>query len=104
MCACAHFICRPPFLPADFKEEQAGRTQGFHNHVHYPSHVVSLSRRKTAVARTRLCRGKGRADGWNAGRARAIVRCASGNTQNVRYLTTVTLLRLGEFQPPDASC
>jgi hypothetical protein len=25
MCACAHFICLPPFLPADFKE-QAGRT------------------------------------------------------------------------------
>jgi hypothetical protein len=25
MSACAHFICLPPFLPADFKE-QAGRT------------------------------------------------------------------------------
>jgi hypothetical protein len=25
MCACAHFICLPPFQPADFKE-QAGRT------------------------------------------------------------------------------
>jgi hypothetical protein len=29
---CAHFICLPPFLPADFKE-QAGRTKGFHNDV-----------------------------------------------------------------------
>jgi len=28
----AHFICKPPFLPADFKEE-AGRTQGFRNDV-----------------------------------------------------------------------
>jgi hypothetical protein len=43
MCACAHFICRPPFLPADFKKEQAGRTQGFHTHVRYPSLVLSLS-------------------------------------------------------------
>jgi hypothetical protein len=39
MCACAHLICLPTFLPADFKE-QAGRTQGFHNHVHEPSAVL----------------------------------------------------------------
>jgi len=30
MCAC--FVCLPPFLPVNFKE-QAGRSQGFHNHV-----------------------------------------------------------------------
>jgi hypothetical protein len=94
MCACAHVIRLPPFLPADFKEEQAGRTQGFHNQVRYPSLVLSLSlvrlsvsslsRRKTAVARTRLSRGLGQADGRNAGWARAIVRCASGSTHNVR--------------------
>jgi hypothetical protein len=35
MCACAHFVCLPPFLPANFKE-QAGRSQGFHNHVFDP--------------------------------------------------------------------
>jgi hypothetical protein len=44
MCASAHIICRPPFLPADFKKEQAGRTQGFHTLVRYPSLVLSLSR------------------------------------------------------------
>jgi len=35
MCACAHSICLPSFLPADFKEEAAGagRNQGrLHNH------------------------------------------------------------------------
>jgi hypothetical protein len=35
---CVHvciFVCLPPFLPANFKE-QAGRSQGFHNHVHDP--------------------------------------------------------------------
>ncbi len=32
MCACAHFVRLPPFLPANFNE-QAGRSQGFHNHV-----------------------------------------------------------------------
>jgi hypothetical protein len=31
-----HFIYLPPFLLADFKE-QAGRTQGVHNHVCAPS-------------------------------------------------------------------
>lgn len=43
MRAYAHLICRPPFLPPDFKEEQAGRTQGFHNHVRYASLVLSFS-------------------------------------------------------------
>jgi len=38
MCACAHFICLPPFPLADFKE-QAGRTHGRHNHVRAPSVV-----------------------------------------------------------------
>ncbi len=33
---CVHVLCLPPILPADFKE-QAGRTQGFHNHVRDPS-------------------------------------------------------------------
>jgi len=32
MCACAQFICLPPFLPVDFKE-QAGRTQGFYKQL-----------------------------------------------------------------------
>jgi hypothetical protein len=32
---CAHFVCMPPFLPANLKE-QAGRNQGFHNHVRDP--------------------------------------------------------------------
>jgi hypothetical protein len=36
MCACAHSICLPSFLPTDFKE-QAGRTQGLHNRVRAPS-------------------------------------------------------------------
>jgi hypothetical protein len=31
MCACAHFVCLPPFLPANFKEQA-----GFHNHVRDP--------------------------------------------------------------------
>ncbi len=35
MCAWAYFVCLPPFLPANFKE-QAGRSQGFHNHVRHP--------------------------------------------------------------------
>jgi hypothetical protein len=34
----AHFIRLPPFPLADFKE-QAGRTQGRHNHVRAPSVV-----------------------------------------------------------------
>jgi hypothetical protein len=29
------FACLPAFLPANFKE-QAGRSQGFHNHVRNP--------------------------------------------------------------------
>jgi hypothetical protein len=41
MCACAHFICLPPFLPADFKG-QAGRTQGFHEYVRDLSSVNDL--------------------------------------------------------------
>ncbi len=41
MCACAHFVCLPPFLPANFKE-QAGRSQGFHNHVRDPSGVDAI--------------------------------------------------------------
>ncbi len=41
MCACAHSICLPPFLPADFRE-QAGRTQGLHNHVRAPK-ICKLS-------------------------------------------------------------
>jgi hypothetical protein len=32
---CAHFVCLPAFLPANFKE-QAGRSRGFHNHVRNP--------------------------------------------------------------------
>jgi hypothetical protein len=35
MFASAHFACLPPFLPANCKG-QAGRSQGFHNHVHDP--------------------------------------------------------------------
>jgi hypothetical protein len=31
MCAFAHFVCLPPFLPANFKEQA-----GFHNHVRDP--------------------------------------------------------------------
>jgi hypothetical protein len=38
MCACAHFICLPPFLPADFKE-QAGRT---HNRIVEDTEISSL--------------------------------------------------------------
>ncbi len=30
-----HLVCLPRFLPANFKE-QAGRSQGFHNHVRVP--------------------------------------------------------------------
>jgi hypothetical protein len=32
---CAHFVCLAAFLPVNFKE-QAGRSQGFHNHVRNP--------------------------------------------------------------------
>jgi len=95
MRAYAHLICRPPFLPPDFKEEQAGRTQGFHNHVRYASlvlsfssvyHSLSLSLDARPLSRARVFAGgrDGRTDGRNAGSARAIVRCASGSTQNVR--------------------
>jgi hypothetical protein len=38
MCACAHFICLPPFLPADFKE-QAGR---IHNRIVEDTEISSL--------------------------------------------------------------
>jgi len=36
MCASAHSIRLPSFLPTDFKE-QAGRTQGLHNRARAPS-------------------------------------------------------------------
>jgi hypothetical protein len=36
MCACAHFVCLSPFLPANFKE-QGGKSQCFHKHVRDPS-------------------------------------------------------------------
>jgi len=38
VCACAHFVCLPPFRPANFKE-QAGRSQGFHNHERDPTSI-----------------------------------------------------------------
>jgi hypothetical protein len=52
MCACAHFICLPPFLPADFKE-QASRTQGFHNHVRDTS-VAPIPKVFTIMCATHL--------------------------------------------------
>jgi hypothetical protein len=39
MRACAHFVRLPLFLPANSKE-QAGRSQGFHNHVGDPRDIV----------------------------------------------------------------
>ncbi len=33
--------CLPPFLPANFKE-QAGRSQGFHNHVRDPGETFRI--------------------------------------------------------------
>ncbi len=41
--ACAHFVCLPPFLPANFKE-QAGRSQGFHTHVFDPRVIHKVRR------------------------------------------------------------
>jgi hypothetical protein len=35
ICAFVHFVCMPPLMPMNFKEH-AGRSQGFHNHVHDP--------------------------------------------------------------------
>jgi len=40
MCACAHLICLPTFLSAEFKE-QAGKTH--HDHVHEQSAVLWTS-------------------------------------------------------------
>jgi hypothetical protein len=35
VCAFVHFVSMRPLLPTNFKE-QAGKNQGFHNHVHNP--------------------------------------------------------------------
>jgi len=51
MCACARFVCLPRFLPANFKD-QAGRSQGFHNHVRDPKEAEGAvySALKTGIA------------------------------------------------------
>jgi len=51
MCACARFVCLPRSLPANFKE-QAGRSQGFHNHVRDPKEAqgAMYSALKTGIA------------------------------------------------------
>jgi len=46
-----HLVCLPPFLPPNFKE-QAGRSQGFHNHVRDPKEAQGTvySALKTGIA------------------------------------------------------
>ncbi len=51
MSACAHFVRLPLFLPANSKE-QAGGSQGFHNHVRDPRDIVMQPPR---IGRAKAC-------------------------------------------------